>query len=1095
MIKPEQFRQWLEDIGLGQYVGVFKANDVDFRALAYLNDDDLIELGISLGHRRILMAAIARLNQNEIVAPRTPEPSGDDAERRQLTVMFCDLVGSTELSRRLDPEDLREILRRYQDIVTNAVVRYEGYVAKFLGDGVLAYFGWPQAYEDQAERGVRAGLDAVKSVHNVKFDSGERLNARIGIATGQVVVGNLIGDVASDLKTVTGETPNLAARLQAIADVDQVVIELSTRRLVGTTFELKDLGTHRLKGFPDKVPAWNVIGESSAESRFEAAHGSSLTHLVGREHELGLLEERWELAKGGEGQVVLLSGEAGIGKSRMVQDFRNQLQDQSCFNLHYQCSPHHTSSAFYPLIQRLERMAGFSGEDKPEAKLDKLEQLLHRMKEDVAATAPLFADLLSLPGEDRYGSLNLSPQQLRHQTTEMLIDQAISLSRQRPIFSVLEDAHWIDPSTEDFVGEIMQRITEKAVLMLVTYRPEHTPSWPDQPHMTSVTLNRLGRRQAAEIANSVGGKDLRDAIIERIAARAEGVPLYVEELTKSVVEGISTNESVADDLIPATLQSSLEARLDRLAEAKEIAQIGAIIGREFAYDLVAAVSNTTETELKSALDRLVQSGLVFRRGSPPTATYTFKHSLVQDAAYATLLMSRRRELHARIVSALETARTENIDLLAHHAYQAEIWDKAFNYLEQAGLMAMDRAAVHEAIARFKQALAAGARLPETREYLEKAIDLRFNLRNALWSIGAFEEILSHFRDAVRLAKQLDDPRRIGWISVYKSASLWQIGRSSEALKSAHEAQAINKELGDLELGVGANFYLGCAYVTSGDYRRAESLFTKIADSLVGELSRERCGLPFVPAVVSRSWLVWALAERGEFDAGMVHGQEALQIAEDVGHPFNLAHILYDLGYLYGVKGEFNQAIEALERAYAIIREWKLTYLSPFIMGFLGHVYALSGRVTEGTSLLQQAQSNYESMGLGLFRSLVGVQFGEALLVADRVDDALTVTKQALALTRQRDERGHAAYGLRLLGEIATHPDALDTDTAQRHFMESMALAEQFGMSPLIAHCHLSLGRTYRQDGKHQEAEEHATTATIMYRDMGMRVWQERANTL
>ncbi len=1087
---------WLEGLGLGLYTAVFRENGIDRDVLPDLTESDLEKLDVKLGHRKKLLKAIAGLQSDD--REQVPGARQSAAERRQLTVMFCDLVGSTELSRRLDAEDLREVLQRYRTVVAAAVLHYEGYVAQFRGDGVLAYFGWPQAHEDQAGRAVRAGLDALRAVEGISLNTGDTLRARTGIATGRVVVGDLGDDMTSDAEAVTGETPNLAARLQSVAEAGQVVISATTRRLLGTVFELDDLGSHHLKGFSESVLAWGVIGESAAESRFEAAHRDRLTRLVGREHELGLLWERWELAKGGEGQVVLLSGEAGIGKSRMVQNFRSEFDDEPRFNLYYQCSPHHTNSAFYPVIQRLQRAAGFSSEDNGEAKLHKLEKLLRQPAENIDVIAPIFAALLSLPGEDRFGPLDLTPQQLRHRTIEALIDQVLALSRQRPVLFVVEDVHWIDPSTGDFVGEIMSRITDQAVFMLITYRPEYAPLWSDHPHLTAVALNRLGRKQAAEIARLVGSRDLGDSIIERIVARADGVPLYVEELTKSVLEsGVPADEPVTEELIPATLQSSLVARFDRLDEAKEIAQVGATIGREFSYDLLAAVLDKTDVELDVALDRLVQSGMVFRRGVPPNVTYTFKHSLVQDAAYTTNLISRRRRLHARILEVLETQigdhPNETIDLLAHHAYQGQVWDKAFTYLQQAGIRAMDRAAVREAVAQFEHALAAGSHLPETRESLEQAIDLRFDLRNALWSIGAFEEILIHLRGAERLAKKLDDARRIGWVSVYTSASLWQLGRSMEARESARNALAINKKLTDLPLGIGANFYLGCAYVTSGDCRRAEAFFRRIADSLTGDLSRERCGLPFVPAVVARSWLVWALAERGEFEAGMEHGQEALRIAKEVGHPFNLAHIYYDLGYFYGLRGELKQAVDTLDKAFALIREWRLTYLSPFIMGFLGHVLALSGRVEEGTSLLRQAVSDYESMGLGLFRSLVRVQLGEALFLAGHVEDALVATERALALARKRAERGHEAYALRLLGDIAAHPDVPETEAAQARFGEALALAEKLGMRPLEAHCELGLARVHRREGRGQEADEHIGKAAAMYADMGMRLWHERAN--
>ena len=1101
MTVSDDIGKWLVSLKLGQYIEAFQANDIDLRALAYISDADLKELGVSLGHRRILLAAIAARVDEETARPQEgPAPSeraqGAAAERRQLTVIFLDLVGSTELSRRLDPEDMREVLRRFQDEVTSAVTRYEGYVAKFLGDGVLAYFGWPRAYEDQAERAVRAGLDAVAAVEALRMDKVERITPRVGIATGQVVVGDLVGEVASDAETVTGETPNLAARLQGIAKPGQVVIGSSTRALLGTTFELEELGPHDLKGYSEEVYAWAVLGEGAAESRFEAAHGGALARLVGREQELGLLQERWDLAKDSRGQIVLLSGEAGIGKSRMLQDFAKRIDNDRHFNLRYQCSPHHTNSALYPVIQRMRRAAGIVKEDSAEAKLDKLEALLRPTAEDLGAIMPLFAALLSIPDDTRYGPLELSPQQLRYRTIDAMIDQVLALSRRRPVHFVVEDAHWIDPSMADYVGQIMPRVANEAVCILVTYRPEFQPVWPEQPHLARIALNRLDRKQAAEIAHSLGGQELMDAIIDRIVARADGVPLYIEELTKSVLESyVAKDDSAVDSAIPATLQSSLVARLDRLDEAKEIAQVGAIIGREFSFDLLVAITDKSEEEIAKSLDRLVRSGLVFGRGKPPEATYTFKHSLVQDAAYNTILIKRRRQLHAEIAEVLEAQSAdqpdERIELLAYHAYQGEVWDKAFAFLQRAGSKAMDRAAVREAVGHFEQALAAGACLPESRELLERSIDLRFELRNALWSIGAFEEILTHLRDAEQLATKLEDPRRIGWTSVFRSASLWQIGRSAEARAAAENALTINQVPNDLSLGIGANFYLGCAFVTSGDCRRAETYFQTVPDSLDEKQSRERCGLPFLPAVVARSWLVWALAERGEFAEAAAHGEVALEIAKEVGHPFNLAHIYYDLGYFYGVKGDIDQGVDALEKAYGLIREWNLTYLSPFIMGFLGHVLALSGRTEEGTALLEQAVADYESMGLGLFRSLVGIQLGEALFLAGRTDEAVAATERGLALARKREERGHEAYGLRLLGEIAAHPSAADGVAARGHFEAAREIAEPLGMRPLVAHCDLGLGRLARQDGREGEAEELIGTATALYRELGMDGWLAR----
>jgi len=1094
--------QWLATLGLDQYANTFKFNDIDIRALAYLNEEDLKELGVSLGHRRILLAAIKTLDvESPVVQPVPAQPgrfSPTEPERRQLTVLFCDIVDSTELTRRLGPEEMRELLRRYHNLVGDSVRRYQGYIARFVGDGILAYFGWPQAYEDQAERAIRAGLDAASAVTAIRLDGDQSMQARFGIDTGDVVIGDLVGEETSDAETVTGLSANLAARLQGVAMPGQIVIGLNTRNLIGSAFELEDLGEQQFKGFHEAVPAWAVQRERESETRFEAVRGTVLTELVGRKHELGLLRDRWELARGGEGQVVFLSGEAGIGKSRVVQGFWNNIQDEVRFNLHYQCSPHHSNSAFYPVIQRLQRAAQFSTEDSTDAKLDKLEQLLKVLRQDDPVVASLFATLLSLPGENRFGPLNLTPQQLRQRTVEALISQVLSLSERRPVLIVVEDVHWIDPSMADFVAELIPKIADRSIFMLVTCRPENAPDWSGHAHLTSMTLSRLGRKQAAEIALAVGGQDLLDAIIDRIVARAEGVPLYLEELTKTVVESYRSKDNPAlEDLIPASLQSSLVARLDHLGEAKEIGQIGAVIGREFSHDLITAISGKPVAEINAALDRLVQSGLVFRSGTPPNADYKFKHALVQDAAYATILTSRRQLLHAQIVEALETQgkdqSNENIESLAHHAYLGGLWEKAFIFRQQAGRKAMDRAAIREAVAQFELALSAARHLPETTESLEQAIDLRFDLRNALWSIAAFEDILENLKSAELMAQKLDDRRRMGWISVFRSAGLWQLGRSEEALGAATNALTINQGPQDLSLEVGANFYLGCATVTSGDYRQAETYFQKIVDSLEGDLSRDRCGLPFVPAVIARSWMVWALAERGEFEQGLALGDVALEIATEVDHPFNLAHIYYDLGYFYQVKGDMAGAVDALDKAMSYVRDWSLTYLSPFIMGFQGHSYALAGRIDEGTELLEQAVSDYQSMGLGLFHSLVRVQLGEALLLGGRIEEADNTTLSAFELARKRGEQGHEAYALRLLGEIAIHPELSDNQTALSNYRSALTLAEKHGMRPLQAHCHWGLGRLYQQQQQGSQARDSIKTARSIYRELGMITWEQKAS--
>ena len=641
---------WLRSLGLGQYEAVFRENEIDETVLPSLTAEDLKELGVAaLGHRRKLLDAIAVLRGDaNATSAAAPDPATvdasprDNAERRQVTVMFSDLVGSTALSARMDPEDLREVISSYQKCVAETVRRYDGFVAKYMGDGVLIYFGYPQAHEDDAERAVRAGLEVVTAVAGLKAPVS--LQTRIGIATGLVVVGDLIGSGEAQERGIVGETPNLAARLQGIAEPNVVVIAEGTRRLLGNLFELEDLGPKDLKGISGPVRAFAALRPASVEGRFEALHGTGMTDLVGREEELELLLRRWSKAKTGEGQAVLLSGEAGIGKSRLTAALLERLVPEPHTRLRYFCSPQHTDSAFYPIIGQMERAAGLAHDDTPQAKLDKLDALLAQTsttKEDAA----LFAEMLSLPNDGRYPALDLTPQQRRQRTLEALTAQLARLASQHPVLMIFEDVHWIDPTSLEALNRTVDRIKGLPALLIITFRPEFDAPWVGQPHVTSLTLNRLGERDAATIIEClVGNKGLPADVMAEIVERTDGIPLFVEEMTKAVLEAEGEGEARKTAAVvpsptlavPASLHASLMARLDRLGPAKEVAQIGTAVGREFSHALLAAVVRKPEAELNSLLERLIEAALLFRQGVPPHATYLFKHALVQDAAYGTL---------------------------------------------------------------------------------------------------------------------------------------------------------------------------------------------------------------------------------------------------------------------------------------------------------------------------------------------------------------------------------------------------------------------------------------------------------------------------
>ena len=636
--------EWLALLGLSEYADRFAENGIDISVLPDLTDQDLKDIGVLLGHRRKMLRAISELTSVDTPTPphgAAPEPEqGHDAERRQVTVMFTDLVGSTALSARMDPEDLREIISAYHRCVAETVQRFDGFVAKYMGDGALVYFGYPKAHEDDAERSVRAGLELVAAVSGLQ--TGALLQTRVGIATGLVVVGDLIGSGESQERGIVGETPNLAARLQGVAEPDTVVIAESTRKLLGNLFDLQDLGAKELKGLAGPTRAWAALRASSIGSRFEALR-SGRTPLVGRVEEFELLVRRWQQAKSGQGRVVVLTGEPGIGKSRITVALQQHLQDELYTRLRQFCSPHHQATPLHPFIGQLEKVAGFSRDDTAREKLTKLEAILANAPPDDIG---IIAALLSIPNDGRYPVPELSPQKRKDRTLTALLRQLDRLAVRQPVLLVFEDVHWSDPTTLELLTLTIERVQRLPVLLLVTARPEFKSPWPDYAHVTSIALGRIAPDEGASLIEQItGGKALPSEVLQQILARTDGIPLFVEELTKSVVEsGVLTDAgdryTVAGQLpalaIPTSLNASLLARLDRLAPVREVAQIGAALGRQFSHALISAVASMPQPQLDDALAQLLHAELIFRRGTPPDAQYTFKHALVQDTAYGTL---------------------------------------------------------------------------------------------------------------------------------------------------------------------------------------------------------------------------------------------------------------------------------------------------------------------------------------------------------------------------------------------------------------------------------------------------------------------------
>lgn len=762
---------WLRGLGLERYEVAFRDNAIDAAVLPQLTSEDLKEIGVAaLGHRKRLLEAIAALRGEGQAPPPAPAPATAPsrprgAERRQLTVVFADLVGSTALAARLDPEETHGVLRAFQDAAAGEIARFEGHVAKFMGDGVLAYFGWPRAHEDEAERAVRAALALKAAVGRLKAPDGGPLACRVGIATGLVVVGDLVGEGPAQEEAVAGEALNLAARLQQAAEPGAVVLDGATRRLLPRLFEFDELETPALKGLPGTVRSFRVRGEARVESRFEARQSAGPTPLIGRDQELALLLDRWETAKSGEGQAVLLTGEPGIGKSRIALAARERLRQEPRTSLSYFASPYHTETALWPVTEQLGRAAAFGRDDTPSAQLDKLEALVARAGQDPAAAAPFLARLMGIPA-DRYAPLDVTPPVLRARSIELLLAQLEGLARQRPVLITLEDAHWLDPTTLEVFDAVVDRIQALPVLLVVTARPEFVSRWPSHAHVTLVSLNRLGARQAAGIVERVcGGETLPPALLQQILARADGVPLFVEELTKAVLEAGLPRETADGDAghgplpvpaVPATLYASLMARLDRLNPVKELAQAAACIGRAFSRELLAAVADLDAGAVQTGLDRLVAAGLVHPRGDG--GSYAFKHALLQELARDSLLKVRRRELHRRIAAAIEAQRPGAAEgepeILAHHYAEAGLPGRAAPFRLAAARLAKARHATREATAHLEACLRSAEEAAEAGEDLRAVACDAWLLLGDLASLaddldranGCYDRALAHAAD-------------------------------------------------------------------------------------------------------------------------------------------------------------------------------------------------------------------------------------------------------------------------------------------------------------------------------------------------------------
>ena len=1044
----QQIADWLQKLGMSEYEQCFAENRIDFSVLPDLTDQHLKDLGIALGDRLKMLRAIRELS-SAVSAPRQPEPQPQDtAERRQVTVMFSDLVGSTALSARMDPEDLREVISAYQRCVAETVQRFGGFVAKYMGDGVLVYFGYPRAHEDDAERSVRAGLELVAAVDALKIHAA--LQTRVGIATGLVVVGDLIGSGASQEQAIVGETPNLAARLQGVAEPNSVVIAESTRKLVGNLFELEDLGAQDLKGISGPIRAWVAVRPVSVEGRFEAFHASGLTELVGREEELELMLRRWSKAKTDEGQVVLLSGEAGIGKSRLTAALLERLATEPHTRLRYFCSPQHTVSALYPIISQMERAAGFAHDDTAQAKLDKLDTVL-ALSLTPRQDAALFAEMLSLPNDGRYPTLELVPQQRRQKTLEALTAQLEALSRTSPVLMIFEDVHWIDPTSLEALGRTVERLRTLRALLIVTYRPEFEPPWIGRPHVTALTLNRLGEREIdAMIDRVTGNKPLPASVRQDIVERTDGIPLFVEEMTKAVLEAGSEGAAVQTIAavpspalaVPASLHASLMARLDRLGSAKEIAQIGAAIGREFSHDLLAAL--VPDAELPSALDRLIAAGLLFRQGAPPHATYLFKHALVQDAAYGALLRSRRQELHGRVAATLKQHFADLVDrrpeLLAHHLTGAGQLEQAADQWLKAGEFAAAHSAYAEAVSHFDRGLSLLGSLSDAqRDRLEIKLQLAKGV--SLASAKGFSS--AEAAKACARAQELSE--KIGDIDSQFVAiwGVWQFRRMSD-LNAARELSdkllSLVKRNKNDGLRLEAHHTGWTTHFFRGEPALAQEHCEKGRTLYDFEQHRTHAHIyghdPGVCARMVGAWSDWLL---GYPDTALARVNDGLALAERVNHPFSLALARLHASILHQFRRDSAAVLQCIESAEALAAEKRIALtLDPRVLR--GWALLAPDGIGAAIASFRAALSDPARQGTIQYAPYSFALLSEVLCHRGNNDGGSDALRGAAVIAEQSGERWWDAEICRLRGLVALSVG--EVSESEAWLLKSLQTAQQ-----------------------------------------------------
>jgi len=1032
---------------------------------------------------------------------RFRDASPDD-ERKQVTVLFADIKGSLELLADRDPEDANRLLDNTLHRMMDAVHQYHGTVSQARGDGIMAIFGAPVAHEDHAVRACYAALRiqelvAAYSDETLRTD-GVSIQVRVGMNSGDVVVRSLRNDIYSEY-TAVGRTTHLAARMEQLAPPGTILATAETVRLVEGYIAVRPIGPIAVKGIPAPVEAFEIVGVGQARSRLQAAHARGLTPFVGRDSEMASVKEAMARVVAGHGQVVAVTGEPGVGKSRLLREFvRSQRAAVNRLVLESNAVRFGQAAPYLPVIDLLKSYFKVELRDAPNEVRQKVsEKVVARLPAMLDKLPAIFELLDALPAEHAFRSLDAA--QRRRSTIQAVIELLASESRVQPVIAVFEDIQWNDSLTLGLLNELVARITDVPILLLVCYRPEYKDGWKDFPHYRRVRLEPLPQDRLARLVDAMVGNDvslggMKDFLIERAA----GNPLFLEEIVQSFVETrVVAGHRGAYRLVrpfdtaqvPATVRSVLASRIDRLPSAeKHLLQEAAVIGSSAPLALLQSLSGLEVQELRGLLASLQTADFLYEARLYPDQEYAFKHALTHEVTYGELLKERRREIHARVVAAMETLYSghlgDRVDQIAEHAVRGHLWPKALGYLQQAGARSADRHAYREAVTLFERALDAIAHLPEERSLLEQAIDIRFDMRNALQPLGDRERIASVLREAEALAERLGDPRRVGWVHSYLTDHYWIRGQTEEAEAAAETALRIARETGDLSLRVVTNLPLGLMYHTRGEYRRAIQCFEQNISSLEGDLLERRFGLFVLPSAFSLSFQAWSLAELGEFDAAAAIGQRAVATAEQANHPISCGYAYLGLGVMRLRRGDSPSAISAFERALSVAAFADSPVGVAYVSFHLGYALALSGRLDEGVRMLEATVALAETKGFVARHALRLAYLAETYALAGRLDEAVSIAGRAVRVAREHDERANEAYALRVHGEVAFRRGELAD--AQPALLAAVQLAQKLEIRPLLAHCHRALARAYQADGDEAQAVLHARAAGELVEAMGMR---------